>query len=609
MFYGLIGTLQLISNSRRSAKIRLDPIHEDEEIRRMQQYTMDSTSGDAGALQCEMECAEDEYESSSIYGYRSRLSRNPLISLEKVAFLSKPKSSYHRSSSSSDGTRKMFVHRYLTHEAIVNRLMFLAMVALTTIFIICSINGGFLNNVEWLYKNLLGHSYAFASLAENMLLAIPDVHKVANLYAMNLTRKESGRQMPFLWPPGMIQNNGVVLLLGSSTSTTKEQAYSFLDECMKPVFISMGWNLTAVSAYNDSWYSRDYNAPQVSWKVLPLLARSEPLKEDRHRYLERVFFILLQDFGVHILYIDLDIVQKKRQSTTDWNVNQHTLMNSLLKVLRAPYSWPYVPIDVGLILENLYSPPTSITATIGLIPSGLRSRSGTRSGDVYHKGTNRNLLSTSTPKATSVLPVMTSTSLVQTPLQTPLPISLPLTTDSISIPPSTAALPALISPPVLQPAVVQHSPKSQSAPGKTFSDAFFTDYHYRMACLNRQAIMDATGVLLWNTEKTLAWVNTAYHLRMSAESPGNQNHHQSISVNQRSDMSSMQYLNTALFTLQTACKEVDICTDMDKCGLIDSGTIKTGLENGGVVDRLNMSNTLDYTADLMNADTFYFTVI
>jgi hypothetical protein len=48
---------------------------------------------------------------------------------------------------------------------------------------------------------------------------------------------------------------------------------------------------------------------------------------------------------------------------------------------------------------------------------------------------------------------------------------------------------------------------------------------------------------------------------------------------------------------------------MDKCGLIDSGTIKTGLENGGVVDRLNTSNTLDYTADLMNADTFYFTVI
>lgn len=289
MFLGLASSLQQFASDtlplpRPAQKIRLEPISEHTEyLQECLEHNLqraDMAGNDVS--NSHLEEYDEEIASHIMHqnsGHHKKMFRNPVISLEEVAFLSKKKRrrpmQNERGNSAED--RVLFVHRYLSQEAISNRLMFLFLVGLIIIFIICSVNGGFLNSMEWIISH---NNQQQDNLDANSGSPYPDFqcriqlrdkwqnqidnNKETILALSNLIQQHEGPSSP---------RNRVLFLYGHVFMPYMSMPQKEIHPPQKDVelvFTQMQWNFTGVS-YVHGMISTDVPTMVGTWNLTSLI--------------------------------------------------------------------------------------------------------------------------------------------------------------------------------------------------------------------------------------------------------------------------------------------------------------------------------------------------
>lgn len=267
-------------------------------------------------------------DSAFMYSSSQKIvSRNPMISLEKVAFLSKKKSKAEQAQQGS--TDHLFVHRYLSHEAVMNRLMFLVLVGLIIIFVITSCNGGFLNSMEWMYQNLLfledyGTNVPYTQARfltpawkSDVIHRLPQACNHFYLKESilgNITNNLSNASLDDLMRYNEIMQDGIMILLLvgiKKQHTTIGTIPHLFNNLLDPAFTSMHWNKTGAlflemenqsTSIERNWKGErnmETNAENEGWNLNLTFVLE-------HGTLAPLLSFLLRDTGLHVLYLDAD---------------------------------------------------------------------------------------------------------------------------------------------------------------------------------------------------------------------------------------------------------------------------------------------------------------
>jgi hypothetical protein len=215
------------------------------------------------------------------------------VELEEVAFLAK------RPQSQSSKKKALFVHRYLMREALVNRAVFLVMIALITIFIVLVCNGGMINNMEWIRDNILSEASGnWDLIRENHILPVT-----------NWISDEKEKKSPWL----------LVVQVPAFSALATEPVKSFFQRTGQ-IMNNRGLNSTgAVFSQHESWASEEgeegeeENSSSRSRRrrVVMLLANNQSFFEvcilDRRNAssVSEMIFLLLERMHVSLIYMDI----------------------------------------------------------------------------------------------------------------------------------------------------------------------------------------------------------------------------------------------------------------------------------------------------------------
>lgn len=394
MFLGLASSLQQFASDtlplpRPAQKIRLDPISEHTEYlqecieHNLQRADMAGNDVSNSHLEeYDEETARHIMHQNS--GHHKKMFRNPVISLEEVAFLSKKKRRQpmqnERGNSAED--RVLFVHRYLSQEAISNRLMFLFLVGLIIIFIICSVNGGFLNSMEWIISH---NNQQQDNLDANSGSPYPDFqcriqlrdkwqnqidnNKETILALSNLVQQHEGSSS---------SRNRVLFLYGHVFMPQKEsmpQKQMHQKEIHPPpnevelVFTQMQWNFTGVS-YVHGMISTDVPTMVGTWNLtslifqdtcnsldvlMGLLLSTRWGDEEDNPFFSSIMYLSSTNNRIPLLLLLPNLIQFNRE-----NLNHTQSMDAMFAVRRAYYVLPGTKNRRNSFLGTPYSNISSL---------------------------------------------------------------------------------------------------------------------------------------------------------------------------------------------------------------------------------------------------------
>lgn len=175
-------------------------------------------------------------------------------------------------------TRSHFVHRYLSKEAMSNRLAFLVILGLLIIFIICVVNGGVLNGMEWAKEGILqtisGSGSKYKGVTQDMVTMMTtapsmmqgDVNIFHQQYVNTVQDRMSGCDTNSQ-PVGKNQLKFLLLL-----STTQQEVRSghtaWVLKSLSHGMDKMGLNKTAVLWVWDDNEDVDDQLSQTDWRVM-----------------------------------------------------------------------------------------------------------------------------------------------------------------------------------------------------------------------------------------------------------------------------------------------------------------------------------------------------
>jgi hypothetical protein len=314
----------------------------------------------------------------------------------------------------------------------------------------------------------------------------------------------------------------------------------------------MGWNMTAASVYNDTFLHGGLLSGLSGWDIVPLMS------VQCSDTLEELLWVLLHNADVHVLYLHLDTVfqellasnQAPHETAYVDGAGKHLVLQNVMQVLQMPYA---LRLDTAESSTTSFLDAAFLLTNLHLSLDPLHSKGGLRQHKYDHGRRELVNMSKSDIKNASWMPTTSTSIPVST---TPKPLHNANPTKS-----STAQNP-------LSPVV-----STVVSPAATDTNGLI------LPCLKRAAFVHTGIMMLWNTEKTMAWMESAMVFKDTAR--GRQLG--------RSVMEGVSLpLNMALFSMPWQCEEIH--PSFSQSGLIQANS------------SLKESSSF-------RSETFYFTVI
>lgn len=225
------------------------------------------------------------------------------IALEEVAFLSKK--------APNKSTSKTFVHRYLMREALMNRAVFLCIMALIVIFIVLVVNGGAINNMEWIRNNILASANGkWQALRQDTILPLSNILLTKSPHQPTHIDPSSGADSSAgSGAISSISGDDIILVVWAvqSISDLEQPDMKFALDSMQHHMNALNLNCSAAVYFErDSWTSFSRTISMQGW-VLGLLD-----EKNASSPIELVSF-LLDKMHVGVLYLDVGMYAQQER--------------------------------------------------------------------------------------------------------------------------------------------------------------------------------------------------------------------------------------------------------------------------------------------------------